>query len=81
MHNALPLNSSNSIFICMDESRCDMLKVMLFYFSTNFSISRYWSPGQANNYLKYKFCNNYLYIDLDDTPYQNGLFEFGYSII
>lgn len=44
MHNSLPLNASNAIFVCMDETRCDMLKVLM--------------SGP------------------DDTPYQNGLFEF-----
>ena len=44
MHNSLPLNASNAIFVCMDETRCDMLKVLV--------------TGP------------------DDTPYQNGLFEF-----
>lgn len=29
IHTSLPLNASNSIFICMDESRCDMLKVLI----------------------------------------------------
>lgn len=44
MHNSLPSNASNSIFVCMDEQRCDLLKVLV--------------SGP------------------DDTPYQNGLFEF-----
>lgn len=26
--HALPLNASNSIFVCINESRCDMLKVL-----------------------------------------------------
>nr|CAD2193704.1 unnamed protein product [Meloidogyne enterolobii] len=29
MHNSLPLNASNAIFICMDETRCDMLKAII----------------------------------------------------
>lgn len=29
IHNSLPLNASNSIFIAMDESRCDILKVLI----------------------------------------------------
>uniref|UniRef100_A0A915EKM1 UBC core domain-containing protein n=1 Tax=Ditylenchus dipsaci TaxID=166011 RepID=A0A915EKM1_9BILA len=29
MHSSLPLNASNSIFVCMDETRCDMLKVLI----------------------------------------------------
>ncbi|KAI1730493.1 ubiquitin-conjugating enzyme domain-containing protein [Ditylenchus destructor] len=29
MHSALPLNASNSFFVCMDETRCDMLKVLI----------------------------------------------------
>ncbi|VDN51966.1 unnamed protein product [Dracunculus medinensis] len=44
MANTLPLNASNSIFICVDESRCDIVKALI--------------SGP------------------DDTPYQNGLFEF-----
>uniref|UniRef100_A0A914GQW2 UBC core domain-containing protein n=1 Tax=Globodera rostochiensis TaxID=31243 RepID=A0A914GQW2_GLORO len=44
MHNSLPLNDSNAIFVCMDETRCDILKVLV--------------TGP------------------DDTPYENGLFEF-----
>ncbi|CAD5234273.1 unnamed protein product [Bursaphelenchus xylophilus] len=44
MHNSLPLNASNGIFVCMDETRCDILKILI--------------SGP------------------DDTPYQNGLFEF-----
>ncbi|KAL3073195.1 hypothetical protein niasHT_035471 [Heterodera trifolii] len=44
MHNSLPLNVSNAIFVCMDETRCDILKVLV--------------TGP------------------DDTPYENGLFEF-----
>lgn len=44
LHNALPLNLSNSIFICVDEGRCDIMKVLI--------------TGP------------------DDTPYQNGCFEF-----
>lgn len=27
MYNSLPLNASNAIFVCVDESRCDTLKV------------------------------------------------------
>ncbi|KAL3990646.1 Ubiquitin-conjugating enzyme family protein [Acanthocheilonema viteae] len=44
MPNSLPLNASNSIFVCLDEGRCDIVKVLI--------------SGP------------------DDTPYQNGLFEF-----
>ncbi|GMR32629.1 hypothetical protein PMAYCL1PPCAC_02824, partial [Pristionchus mayeri] len=44
MPNALPLNASNGIFVCVDEGRCDIIKVLI--------------SGP------------------DDTPYQNGLFEF-----
>uniref|UniRef100_A0A1I8AAE7 UBIQUITIN_CONJUGAT_2 domain-containing protein n=1 Tax=Steinernema glaseri TaxID=37863 RepID=A0A1I8AAE7_9BILA len=44
MPNTLPLNASNSIFVCVDEGRCDIIKVLI--------------SGP------------------DDTPYQNGLFEF-----
>ncbi|VDK65181.1 unnamed protein product [Anisakis simplex] len=44
MPNTLPLNASNSIFVCVDEGRCDIVKVLI--------------SGP------------------DDTPYQNGLFEF-----
>ncbi|MCP9263176.1 Baculoviral IAP repeat-containing protein [Dirofilaria immitis] len=44
MPNSLPLNASNSIFVCVDEERCDIVKVLI--------------SGP------------------DDTPYQNGLFEF-----
>jgi baculoviral IAP repeat-containing protein 6 len=44
IHTSLPLNASNSIYVCIDESRCDMLKVMI--------------SGP------------------DNTPYENGLFEF-----
>jgi baculoviral IAP repeat-containing protein 6 len=44
MPNTLPLNASNSIFVCVDEGRCDIMKVLI--------------SGP------------------DDTPYQNGLFEF-----
>lgn len=44
MPNSLPLNDSNSIFVCLDEGRCDIVKVLI--------------SGP------------------DDTPYQNGLFEF-----
>ena len=29
MPNALPLNASNSIFVCVDESRCDIMKVLI----------------------------------------------------
>lgn len=29
MTNALPLNASNSIFVCVDESRCDIIKVLI----------------------------------------------------
>ncbi|WKY14736.1 hypothetical protein Q1695_000340 [Nippostrongylus brasiliensis] len=29
MPNALPLNASNSIFICVDEGRCDIIKVLI----------------------------------------------------
>uniref|UniRef100_A0A0K0FCC3 Probable ubiquitin-conjugating enzyme protein 17 (inferred by orthology to a C. elegans protein) n=1 Tax=Strongyloides venezuelensis TaxID=75913 RepID=A0A0K0FCC3_STRVS len=44
MVNSLPQNASNSIFVCVDESRCDVIKVLI--------------SGP------------------DDTPYENGLFEF-----
>uniref|UniRef100_A0AC35UF50 UBIQUITIN_CONJUGAT_2 domain-containing protein n=1 Tax=Rhabditophanes sp. KR3021 TaxID=114890 RepID=A0AC35UF50_9BILA len=44
MANSLPINASNSIFVCVDETRCDILKVLI--------------SGP------------------DDTPYENGLFEF-----
>uniref|UniRef100_A0A0N4Z4S2 UBIQUITIN_CONJUGAT_2 domain-containing protein n=1 Tax=Parastrongyloides trichosuri TaxID=131310 RepID=A0A0N4Z4S2_PARTI len=44
MANSLPQNASNSIFVCVDESRCDVIKVLI--------------SGP------------------DDTPYENGLFEF-----
>ncbi|CAJ0565047.1 unnamed protein product, partial [Mesorhabditis spiculigera] len=44
MPQALPLNASNSIYVCVDEGRCDIIKVLI--------------SGP------------------DDTPYQNGLFEF-----
>ncbi|VDD90522.1 unnamed protein product [Enterobius vermicularis] len=44
MPNTLPLHASNSIYVCVDEARCDILKVLI--------------SGP------------------DDTPYQNGLFEF-----
>ncbi|CEF69615.1 Ubiquitin-conjugating enzyme, E2 domain and Ubiquitin-conjugating enzyme/RWD-like domain-containing protein [Strongyloides ratti] len=44
MVNSLPQNASNSIFVCVDESRCDIIKVLI--------------SGP------------------DDTPYENGLFEF-----
>ncbi|EPB67239.1 ubiquitin--protein ligase [Ancylostoma ceylanicum] len=29
MPNALPLNASNSIFVCVDEGRCDIIKVLI----------------------------------------------------
>uniref|UniRef100_A0AAF5PKY3 Ubiquitin-conjugating enzyme family protein n=2 Tax=Wuchereria bancrofti TaxID=6293 RepID=A0AAF5PKY3_WUCBA len=29
MPNSLPLNASNSIFVCMDEGRCDIVKVLI----------------------------------------------------
>ncbi|CAD6189182.1 unnamed protein product [Caenorhabditis auriculariae] len=29
MTNALPLNASNSIFVCVDEGRCDIIKVLI----------------------------------------------------
>ncbi|CAI4232635.1 unnamed protein product [Auanema sp. JU1783] len=29
MTNSLPLNASNSIFVCVDESRCDIIKVLI----------------------------------------------------
>ncbi|KAI6210465.1 putative ubiquitin-conjugating enzyme protein 17 [Aphelenchoides besseyi] len=44
LYTGLPLSKSSSIFLCMDESRCDVLKVLI--------------SGPEN------------------TPYQNGLFEF-----
>jgi len=44
LHNALPLNWSNSIFIAVDEGRCDIMKVLI--------------TGP------------------EETPYQNGCFEF-----
>ncbi|KRY66665.1 putative ubiquitin-conjugating enzyme protein 17 [Trichinella pseudospiralis] len=44
LENNIPLNESNSIFVCIDESRCDLMKVLI--------------TGP------------------DQTPYQNGCFEF-----
>lgn len=44
LQNALPLNLSNSIFVCVDEGRCDIMKILI--------------TGP------------------EDSPYQNGCFEF-----
>ncbi|VDP02584.1 unnamed protein product [Soboliphyme baturini] len=44
LRNNLPLEASNSIFVCIDDSRCDIMKVLI--------------TGP------------------DETPYQNGCFEF-----
>ncbi len=44
LQNSLPTNASNSIFVCVDEGRCDIMKVLI--------------TGP------------------DETPYQNGVFEF-----
>ncbi|KIH67352.1 ubiquitin--protein ligase [Ancylostoma duodenale] len=60
MPNALPLNASNSIFVCVDEGRCDIIK----------------SVEDILNCVQAAADAAVLISGPDDTPYANGLFEF-----